>query len=194
MFASAQNPNNMMGYWFLKTFGHIQPYNSAAETKGRKLKMFVFGRKFRPLVYHCVCGSIFNETDVSTELTHRGIHLKSMYNLETMKIWIRLHIIFHHKATNFSSVVWEWETDVDKIVVDCRGAGRVTKARNFLISNITHCNWGLARFYFIHFMGIERIFFFYLADLNVMILKSKDCFEIKYVLAIMFLIITFLFY
>ena len=34
------------------TFGHIQPLNSAAETEGRKLKTFVFGRKFRPLVYH----------------------------------------------------------------------------------------------------------------------------------------------
>ena len=78
-----------------------------------------------------------------------------------MKIWIRLHKIFHHKATNFSSVVWEWETDVDKIVVDCRGAGRVTKTRIFLISNITH--WGLVRFYFIHFMGIERIYFFLLS-------------------------------
>ena len=34
------------------TFCHIQPLYSAAETKGRKLKTFVFGQKFRPLVYH----------------------------------------------------------------------------------------------------------------------------------------------
>ena len=32
------------------TFGHIQPLILAAKTEGRKLKTFVFGRKFQPLV------------------------------------------------------------------------------------------------------------------------------------------------
>ena len=48
--------------WSL-TFGHFQPLNSAAETEGQIVKTFVFGRKFRPLVYHCT-GRMESETRV----------------------------------------------------------------------------------------------------------------------------------
>ena len=67
------------------TFGHIQPWISAAETEGRKLKTFVFGRKFRPLVYHWI--------------------IKFYRTYEKLLI---LTTFFFQWDANFYGLLWQW--------------------------------------------------------------------------------------
>ena len=79
------------------TFRHIQPLNSAAETKGWKLKTFVFGQKFRPLVYHWCLVGCFDQI-MKNELMKYIRHWAQMYLISYL-VNLEIHNPYFHNVS-----------------------------------------------------------------------------------------------